>query len=163
MKGDRYPAINGETSVAMTAIQKVLSDALNRPRHRPRQLKNRCRILARMFKMSRALPMMTPKKLRVIEGGRSERLLQSLLREPEAFDEDTFDELLERFRAEISPAAAYDLIVERLRRLPARSELEKQAVIAVATGDTATAARLRETIVRRNALGLRLVSSGACD
>lgn len=159
MKGDRYPAINGETSVAMTAIQKVLSDALNRPR----QLKNLSRILAWMFKISRALPMMIPKKLRVIEGSRSERLLQRLLREPASFDEDTFDELLERFRAEISPAAAYDLIVERLRRLPARSELEKQAVIAVATGDRATAARLRETIVRRNALGLRLVSSGACD
>lgn len=106
---------------------------------------------------------MTSTKLHVIEGGRSGRLLQILLQEPEALDEDAFDELLERFRDQISVAEAYELSVERLRRLPADSALEKQAVIAAASGDAATAARLRETIVRRNALRLKLITGGARD
>lgn len=100
-----------------------------------------------------------PAKLSLIEGGRSDRLLLQLRQAPQSFDEDEFDRLLDRFRNELSRAEAYDLTVERLRRMPCDSEIEKQAVIAAAMGDAVTLKRLTAILNRRNALGLKVIST----
>lgn len=97
--------------------------------------------------------------LSVIEGSKNQRTYLRLLNAPQSFDDDEFDRLLELFRDRISRAEAYDLIVERLRRTPCNSEIEKQVVIAAATGDTATLKRLTAILERRNALGLKVISS----
>lgn len=98
--------------------------------------------------------------LQLVKGSRSEteRLFRQLRAMPEQFEEDTFDELIDRFRRRMTIDERILLIVRRLEATPCNSQIEKRAVLAAALGDTVELARLSALLDRRNAVELQIVS-----
>lgn len=103
----------------------------------------------------------SPPALRLIEGKRdeNERLLRRLRAAPEQFDDDVFDELLERFRARMNLDERILLTLRRLEKSPC-SEIEKRALFAAVRGDAAELRRLSALLDRRNERGFRVISPG---
>lgn len=104
-----------------------------------------------------------PRTLTLIEGKRSEteRLFLQMQAAPEQFDEDTFDELFERFGNRLSFDKRIDLLVRRVERGPRAHCLEERALLEAMVGDLDEARRLRLRLEKRNALGLRAITSPA--
>ena len=105
--------------------------------------------------------MVNQPRLTLIQGDRdrAERDFRQLLEAPQSFDEDAFDDLFERFRNRLTIEQKLDLHAKRLRLTPCASEIEKKAVLAAIAGDFAEADRLGKILDRRNARGLKVISS----
>jgi len=99
-------------------------------------------------------------ELTIIDGGRNaERLFRKLLDEPFAFDQETYEGLVERFRSRLTIDDILALAAKRLRGMRCADPLERDLLLAVAEGRFDDASRLHRTL-RRRRLGLRVVTRG---
>lgn len=102
-----------------------------------------------------------PVSLAAVEGERAglERRFEELLKNPQDFDLEELERLVDTFRDRLSIDEILSLMARRVRRRQYADGLEQRVLLAIVEGRFDEVDRLFGVVERRDELGLRVISS----